>query len=75
MAYKRRCLLERLESLTSFQYFVLANVLEVNEDVGQFQVPVQHIHVVYCFESFDDLTQKEPRLLLGEPASQLPQVI
>lgn len=75
IANERRRPLEFLQLLAALEHLLLADVFEMNEDVRQFDVSVQHIHGVNRLEALYDLAQEVPRLLLGEAASQLAQVV
>lgn len=66
---------EVVEHRPSVEDKIHVDMFEVDENVGELEVPVDDIEVVDGLEALDDLTHKVPSFFLREPAPQLQQLL
>ena len=67
--------LELLQLHATFKNSVHLDGFKVHQNVGKFQVSMNDVHIVDCFETFDYLTQKVSGLLLSKFTSQFTKLI
>tara|TARA_B110000285_G_C15087626_1_gene597121 strand:- start:358 stop:810 length:453 start_codon:yes stop_codon:yes gene_type:complete len=69
----------RLLFFSEFQFVVenrvLLDVLEIDKDVGELQVSMQHVHLVQLLESLNNLAHEVSSFLLGKFATYLSEFV